>query len=263
MRDFSKVTEAINSYIRPQTFPIAVRMLSPKEELPKKSKRPVRDLGGPIAVCQAISISRRYGWTMTLGKEDMACPPGSIVLGFLPPKTGFLDGSAKVPNWLRDRDKELRRKVSQAFAKFEYQKYSHMVCAPLERAEFEPQVIIVFGNPAQVMRLVQSVVYTQGEPVTSVSFGANACADYIVKPILTDQCQAVLPGGGDRVFALTQDHEMAFATPLSKIDAVIQGLKGTYEAGMRYPVPQYLRFIPEFPSEYKELMTYLKQEGEE
>lgn len=260
MTDLTKMNEALNLYIRPQSFPVAVRMVSAGEEVPEKARQPVRDLGMPVPVCQGVALTRRYGWVMAMGKEDMLCPIGAVAMGLVPPKRKFLDGSIPVPNWLVDQ--EVRAKMAQSMPRFEYGKYTHLICAPLARADFEPQAIIIYGNPAQIMRLIQGVACKTGELVTSVSFGGGACGSYITKTILTDQCQFVLPGGGDRVFALTQDHELAFSMPLSKVEATIKGLEATHEAGMRYPVTSFLRFKAEFPATYTELLDYLKREGE-
>jgi uncharacterized protein (DUF169 family) len=236
-------------------------MVSSVAEIPKKARHPLRDLGIPMPACQGIALARRYGWTMALGKDDMTCPIGAVALGLVPPKSKFMDGSMAVPNWLEN--KEVRRKMAEGLPKFEFGKYAYLVCAPLHRTDFEPQSIIIYGNPAQIMRLVQGAASEIGEPITSASFGGGACGGYITKAILTDQCQLILSGAGDRIFALTQDHEMCFAMPLSQVETVLRGLEITHKAGMRYPIPSFLSFKAELPSTYGELMDYLKQEGEE
>ncbi len=260
MVDLNKINEALNLYLRPQSFPVAVKMVSSISEIPQKARYPLRDLGITMPTCQTIALSRRYGWIMAVSKDDLSCPIGVITLGFVPPKRKFMDGSVAVPNWLEN--KEVRQKIAQALPKFEYEKYAYLICAPLDRADFEPQIIIIYGNPAQMMRLVQGFVSEIGEPITSVISGAGACAGYITKAILTDQCQLILPGAGDRIFALTQDDEMCFSIPLSQIEVVLRGLEATHKAGMRYPVPSFLRFKADFPKSYGELMEYLKG-GEE
>lgn len=56
---------AIAKYIRPFTFPVGVKFLKEGEELPAHTKVPTRDLGHPVAICQDISIARKYGWALT------------------------------------------------------------------------------------------------------------------------------------------------------------------------------------------------------
>ena len=147
----------------------------------------------------------------------------------------------------------------QALPRLEQGKYTFLVAAPLNRADFEPQVIIVYGNPAQLSILIQSTVYATGEPVMSGNTGAFACGGEITMPILTDQCQLVMAGGGDRTVAQTQDHEAAFAIPAGKVEALVEGLEQIHKAGMRYPTPSFLTYQSVFPRDFGELMNYSSQ----
>ncbi len=74
--DLAQVNEALNLYVRPQTFPLAVRLLESEQELPDRARRPVKDLGGAMPACQVWGTARRYGWTMAMGREDQLCPYG-------------------------------------------------------------------------------------------------------------------------------------------------------------------------------------------
>ena len=257
--ELQKIGEALDSYIRPETFPVAVKMVSSMDEIPEKARMPKRDLGTPMPVCQGIALARRYGWLVAMGEEDMLCPLGALALGFLPAKAKFLDGSFNVPFWVKNQD--IRAKIARGLPQLEQGKYTHIVMAPLQRANFEPQVIIIYGNPAQIARLIQAAIYGTGDPVGSSSIGGAACAVEITKPILTDQCQFIVVGGGDRAIAQTQDHEATFAVPMSKVEALIEGLEGSHKAGMRYPTPSFLTFKAQFPPGFGELIDYLRQSG--
>ena len=255
--ELKKINEALDSYIRPQTFPVAVRMVGSANEIPERARMPKRDLGVTMPVCQGIALARRYGWLMAMGEEDMLCPLGALTLGFVPAKAKFLDGSFNVPFWVKNQ--EVRAKINRNLPRLEQGKYSHLIAAPLHRADFEPQVIVVYGNPAQISRLIQSAVYGTGEPVASMSAGGFACGGEVTQTILTDQCQLIVAGGGDRALALTQDHEMSFAMPMSKAEALIEGLEGTHKAGLRYPTLSFLTYQAQFPQGFGELMDYLRQ----
>ena len=255
--ELQKISEALDSYVRPQTFPVAIRMIGSADEIPEKTRMPKRDLGMPMAVCQGVALARRYGWLIAMGNEDMLCPLGALTLGFVPARAKYLDGSFPIPFWVKDQD--IRAKMAQALPQLEVGKYTHVLAAPIHRANFEPQVIIVYGNPAQVARLIQAAVYGTGEPVTCSSAGGFACGQEITATILTDQCQFIVTGGGDRVIAQAHDHEAAFAMPSSKFEAIVEGLEGTHRAGMRYPTPSFLTFKAEFPPVFGELMDYLRK----
>jgi uncharacterized protein (DUF169 family) len=252
-----EIAQALELYVRPQTFPVAIRMIRSIDEVPEKTRMPKRDLGVLMPVCQAIALARRYGWVMAMGTEDMLCPLGALTLGLLPAKDKFLDGSFKIPFWVKDQG--VRAKISQTLPRLEQGKYTYLIAAPIHRADFEPQVIVVYGNPAQVSRLIQAAIYGTGEAVSSSSSGGFACGEEVTRTILKNECQVVLTGGGDRAVAQAQDHEASFAMPASRAEAVVEGLERTHRAGMRYPTTPFLTCQYEFPQSFNDLMEYLKK----
>jgi uncharacterized protein (DUF169 family) len=64
------------------------------------------------------------------------------------------------------------------------------------------------------------------------------------------RCEVILPCNGDRIFAQTQDHEMAFSIPRDRAAEVAEGLAGTHTGGLRYPIPSFLRYTGVFPPQY-------------
>jgi uncharacterized protein (DUF169 family) len=255
--ELQEISQALTLYVRPQTFPVAIRMINSMSEVPDKARMPKRDLRTLMPVCQAIALARRYGWVMAMGIEDMLCPLGALTLGLLLAKDKFFDGSFNLPFWVKDQG--VRAKIAQALPRLEQGKYTHMLAAPIDRANFEPQVIIVYGNPAQVSRLIQAAIYGTGEAVISSSSGGLACGEEVTRTILSNQCQFVVTGGGDRAVAQAHDYEAAFAMPMSRAEAIVEGLEKTHRAGMRYPTPSFLTFQYEFPPDFSDLMDYLKQ----
>ncbi|PYN44042.1 MAG: hypothetical protein DMD95_12045, partial [Candidatus Rokuibacteriota bacterium] len=88
--------------------------------------------------------------------------------------------------------------------------YATLLVAPLDRTTFEPHLVCIYANPAQVMRLTQAALWKRGGKLTSSFGGRIDCSEIIVTTMRTDQPQVILPCSGDRIFGQTQDHEMAF-----------------------------------------------------
>src|SRR5918992_2890149 len=82
MIDVTTADRELAIYIRPQTFPVAIRMLRPGEEIPEGAKRPARDFKKLSMNCQVIDMARRYGWTIALTREDSICSLGIAAMGF-------------------------------------------------------------------------------------------------------------------------------------------------------------------------------------
>jgi len=172
--DLKQVNESLNFYIRPQTFPLALKLCPSQSELPEKVRIPMRDLGYQITLCQGIGLARRFGWTMAIGREDQCCIGGAAAMG-------FVSEAPAMPQTSSDKTLD-------------------------------------FGKYSIVARTHHS-----------------------------DECQFILPSGGDRVFGSTHDHEVIFTMPRSKIEAVIKGLEDTHNAGFRYPILTDLRHRPALP----------------
>src|SRR3989440_10618786 len=85
MTDTKTAERELQTYLRPQTFPVAIRMLKPGEPIPDRAKRPARDFKKLSMNCQVIDMARRYGWTIALTREDHICSLGIAALGFEKP----------------------------------------------------------------------------------------------------------------------------------------------------------------------------------
>lgn len=257
MATMKELNDALMQYIRPATFPLAIKMLESDEGIPDRTRRPKKDMDLVMPLCQAVGMSRKYGWALALGSEDQLCPMGGITLGFETPKETWLDGSYS--DGPTTQEKEARAKTAAVLRRFDHGQYKTILMAPVNRTEFEPDLVVMYGNSAQVMRMVQASTFESGGVLTSTASGGADCSEIITQTMQTDECQFILPCNGDRVFGMTQDHEMAFTIPASKIDTTIRGFKHTYDMGQRYPVPTYLRFQAEFPDGYTNLMKHLRE----
>ncbi len=256
--ELKEINDAINTYIRPQTFPLAIRMVQ-ADELPERVRLPMRDLGFKVALCQAITMARRYGWVIAQSLEDSSCSYGALTLGLLYPKEGWLDGSF---GETIGQGREAAAESARSMPRLEYGRYSHVLLAPLERATFEPHVIAVYGTPAQVMRLVQGRLAMGGNTLTARVSSGTSCGNCVAMPIITDECQVVMPGPGERINCSTQDSEMACSIPAGKIVGVVKGLEASHRAGIaRYPTPNHLRFQPQHPSYIMQLWDYISAEN--
>jgi uncharacterized protein (DUF169 family) len=146
-----KVDDAIARLVRPDTFPLAIRMIKPGEEVPPDVRVPSRSFNENWIVCQSIGVARRYGWGIAVGRDDVICPLASITFGFRKPSDEYLKGV--VATGMYCKDEEAASKLEASTWKFEPGSYDYVCVAPANRATFEPHVIAVYANSAQVLRL--------------------------------------------------------------------------------------------------------------
>jgi len=164
-----RLDRAIGEHVRPDTFPLAIRMLRPGEEIPEGIRVPSRSVNERWIVCQSIGIARRYGWGVAVGKDDVICPLAAVAFGFRKPNDAYLSGYAAIGMYCETEDAAASLEASTW--KFEPETYDYVCVAPLGRATFEPHVIAVYANSAQVMRLVNAALYKRGGRIESTTGG--------------------------------------------------------------------------------------------
>jgi len=258
MRDIKQINEVLNRYIRPQTFPVAIRMCASEDDLPEKVRFSIRDLGINISLCHAIAMSRRYGWTMAVDKYQ-SCYAASLSMGFLPLRPDVADGTFQESIGLWGMNKEQATANIQSFPRLEYGKYKYVLVAPLDRATFEPHLIMVYGNPAQIWVLLSCYLLGTGKTTIDAKLSAGVgCTTYVTRAMQTDEAQFVLLGTGERILPHAQDDECAFSIPISKIEETVQGLENGYKTGVfRYPIPSFMRYSSQHPPGYDKMRSHL------
>jgi len=251
--------DRLNQYLRLSTFPVAVRFLRNWDEVPARAKRPARDMKQRITTCQAIALSRRYGWVIALGREDSSCVLGAVALGIEKRLPFYEDGNLCMNLYTADLD--AGRASEDSVPRFAEGRYVGVVTAPLNRTTFEPDAIVIYGNPAQVMRLGQAWLWKRGGTLKSEFRGRIDCADLAIAPVLSGEPQMVVPCSGDRIFGQAQDHEMAFGFPFGLMEEILEGLEATHKAGTRYPVTNWLSYTAGFPPAYEKYRGMLDEAG--
>ncbi|MEK7714683.1 MAG: DUF169 domain-containing protein, partial [candidate division NC10 bacterium] len=135
MIDVKAADRELQFYIRPQTFPVAIRMLRLGEPVPDKARRPARDFKKLSMNCQVIDMARRYGWMIALTREDSICSLGIAALGLEKPT--HLHKSGTLCEGMYTETKTAGQRSQAAVDQFAPGDYHALLVAPLDRAPFE------------------------------------------------------------------------------------------------------------------------------
>jgi uncharacterized protein (DUF169 family) len=242
----------LETHLRVATFPVGVRLLPPGESLPAKAKRPRQDLGAEITICQGIGLARRYGWTTAVGAEDLSCPIAKAAFGFADRIPYYTQGT--LAQGMYASCQPAGAAFEAALPHLERGSVGAVVSGPLARIAFAPDVAVVYGNSAQVLRLVNAALWEKGGSFHTEFTGRGDCADIAIRTLQAKEPQLILPCYGDRIFGLAGDDEMAFTFPFGQAERIVAGLEGTSKGGVRYPIPSFaLRARAEMPASYVEL----------
>ena len=252
-----KLSASLDQMIRPSTYPVAVKVLD-GPDLPQKAVFPVKNFGNRLALCQGIGIARRFGMTIAFGPEDHQCPPVLMALGLKDMSKNFQEGLMAFPFYAETPEIGAALNASH-LPRMEKSASRHILLSPLGRAGFEPDVVLVYGNSAQIHRLVMAACYKTGRPINTVFTERMGCLRAIIISMQTQEYQITIPGSGERAFAFCGEDELVFAIPKSRFDEITSGLEGTQKAGgMRYPTiyPALLK-SPLFPAQFDPVMEDL------
>lgn len=233
-----------------RSSPIAVKMLEREEDIPEGAIRPKRDRGFHLAQCQAFAMTRRQGLTIAMLKEDNWCWAPLIGYGLVKP---FAEEELS-PNIFIVKDLAAAKRVAQNFPRLEYGKYVGIVSAPLKIANFIPDLVLIYSNPAQLRSMLMATKYWEGFLVTSQFDPIDSCVYSVVPVILNGQYRITLPDPGDYERAMAGEDEIIFSVPREKLEELILGLRHFEEIrlGYKYLIPQIRPDFPR-PEFYKQL----------
>ncbi|MHA1595912.1 MAG: DUF169 domain-containing protein [Candidatus Baldrarchaeia archaeon] len=247
----------LETLLRLRTPPVAVKLLE-DENFPPGTIRPSQ-MGIEITICQAITAARHMFQTIGMSADDNACPPSMFPFGWaeIEDSNALIEFFKKAGHGASD---DAIVEIISKLPTLEPGKYPALLIAPLRRCTFQPDVIMIFGNAAQVGRLIFARTYLGGGALKAEMISrAASCAEGIIRPFKSRDCAVTIPGGGDRVFASIDDDELIFSFHVEWLDRIIEGLKNAGRGiGLRYPMPRFMMYKPVFPQEFQKLRSKMK-----
>ena len=227
----SKLTELI----RPKTFPIGIKLLESADDGYIREMENVRRPEEEIAICQLFSYARFYGWTILGKKEDNLCPVGEVAVGFEKTPSSMSSGAMFFGRY--QSSLKAAKKMSETIPRIEEKKFSALLAAPLDKFKKDPDLVLIYGNSAQMMRLIHGSLWKDGGRLYFGSSGEAVCADSVAQTYITQKPQLGISCLGERRFGLLQDDELVMGIPYQMMGDLIIGLEKTSKAGTRYPIP--------------------------
>ncbi len=129
-----------------------------------------------------------------------------------------------------------------------------MVLAPLNTADFEPDLTMIYCRPGQLRHLLLALRHLHGTQVTSTFDPIGSCIHSIVPSFLYGECQISVPDPGDYERAGAEEDEIVLTVPTGRLKELMDGLYHFEEIGMGYRyfnIPMHGDFKqPPFYEEY-------------
>ncbi len=187
-----RLIEALDRHCRLATTPVAVK-LAKKDDTPmEKIRYPLDHMGHGLAVCQGMSLARTLGWTMGFRKKDHACPMPRVFMGHISPDK-FLEGAAAE---FYQNETEYMEIMEASYARWSMDSFQEIWLTPVTRCEFVPDIVVVYGSPAQILALIQAANFRVGSGLKSMSSGRYGCSNWIAGIHQAGECTYMIPGPG-------------------------------------------------------------------
>jgi len=232
--------ELIIRELRLRSDPVGVKIFKDLRDVPSNISR----VPDRVTVCQLSTLARLHGLTYYATSDDIACRRGGASLGLIHVPEDVIVGEDAYAHTV---DVETARKLYTSIPMLSPENKA-VLMGPLNELSVDPDVVLIVGNPAQMLKVVEGWVWFTGEPATLVATGVHGICGYgIVNTLRTNKLVLSLPCSGARRVGLYIDDEMVAIIPFKVIDKWVDGLISTRKTGHPYPIPPRIVWNPPPP----------------
>jgi len=145
----------------------------------------------------------------------------------------FLEGYNRFPEDVATL--EAGRNYAHDFPRLPVGRYIGIMAAPLPVTKFEPDLVLIYCDSAQLSLLLLGREYKNGHYLKCSLSSHAACVYSVVPAIQTGECCVAVPCRGDHYEAMAADDEMIFSVPHAKLEDLMLGLRYLETAGSKLP----------------------------
>jgi uncharacterized protein (DUF169 family) len=213
------ISQKLKDNLGLEKSPVAIKFVLREEELPEG----VPKLDKSVRHCEMVQKASQ-GEIFYATSEEQMCKGGSAALGLEEAPSKVKTGEFYYELG-RFSSIGSAKKTMESIPKIDNIMYA-LVYAPLEKANFDPDVIVIIANPSQAMILSQALVYTMGGRV-EVDFAGiqSICADAVAGPFTRRQPNITLGCSGSRKFADIKPDEVIVGLTAENIGCVVNALE--------------------------------------
>jgi uncharacterized protein (DUF169 family) len=229
--DWAKLTEQTERLLRLKTSPVAYKRLEKVKELDKIPN--VIRLDRKASFCQAPALARMGGMTVGLTRDNVGERCARISgLAATTRKQIAWEAKAFATSWFANVEEARKQMAAYPLVP----PGEAIVVAPLGSVKFAPDVILIYGNPAQMMLLMNALQFKDYERFQFFFIGEGACADSLAQCYATGKPALAIPCMGERAFGTVTEDEMLMALPPGMMAKAVEGLKALRERRIGYPI---------------------------
>jgi uncharacterized protein (DUF169 family) len=231
---WTEIDHELKELLRLRTDPVAYARLEKEDDL--TDVKDVYRVPQAATFCQVLYMARVLRLAVGVTRSDKVGDRCMRIHGTLPATEESMRAEAEMfsTTWFRNPEEAYQQQLDT----YRIPPGEAVVVAPLSGAWFEPDVLVIFGNPAQLMLLMCGMQKKKYERFTFSFTGEGACADSLARCYVTGEPSLGIPCYGERSIGQVADDELVIAMPPNQIERAISGMKtlSGISFGFRYPI---------------------------
>lgn len=213
------ISNKIKEHLDLEKSPVALKFVLREDDIPDG----IDKISDGARHCELVQKASR-GETFYATADEQVCKGGASALGLMKAPEKVKTGEMYQSLGRFSSIGSAKRTMDQV-PKIENIMYG-LIYAPLDKASFDPDVIVVICNPAQAMKLAQALVYTLGGRLEADFAGIQSiCADAVAGPFINKRPNITLGCSGSRKFAEIQPEEVIVGMNGENIGCVVNALE--------------------------------------
>jgi uncharacterized protein (DUF169 family) len=229
--DWAGLAQEMERLLRLKTTAVAYKRLEKMAELEKIPD--VMRLNRKASFCQAPALARMGGMTVALTRDNLGERCARICgLAATTKKEVSWEATAFGNTWFANVEEARKQMAVYPLVP----PGEAIVLAPLGSVKFAPDVILIYGNPAQMMLLMNGLQFKDYERFQFFFIGEGSCADGLAQCYTTGKPALAIPCMGERAFGAVTEDEMLMALPPGMMAKAVEGLQALRKRGVGYPI---------------------------
>lgn len=235
MSNWAKWSKELQNLLHLRSKIIAFRKFDKAKDL-DKIENITRIKNRLFTFCQVPFMARVGGLTVGITRHDSMLDRCMRIFGLKTPSDRSMtsEGESMATTWFASPEEGLKQQCDYPRIPASYE--GAIVIGPLTEQKFDPEVIIIYGNPAQVMMLMCGLQKEKYERFDFSFIGEGACSNSLAQCYVNSKPAVAIPCYGERAFGQVADDELVIALPPGEIERAISGIKKLAKLGLRYPI---------------------------
>jgi len=200
MQIYAELSNKMNKDLGLESSPIAI-FFSP--EAPEG----VDQMKGKIRLCQMLDKVRLEGESFYTTSENHECDGGANSCGLKELRERLKTGEFLSEDLGLFASRRAARRFINSNPRIEFGTVKLVSFLPLEKAKFEPDVVVLVCNAKQGMKIAEAFAYETGNKTVGLT-GPPICSAVVAAPFLTGEVVYSLGDSGARKFTKVKDEDI-------------------------------------------------------